>query len=141
MESEVKEKQIQWEIAQDYLRVKGESLDYSIALSGLEVYKMMDEIEKYCFVFGVKQTVVDKVSAIVGREEKLKVVKERISLFNSKDADYLPTGRKGKTALTQAEKLEILESNTAFLIEQGLPEATAQLVAKATGVKRLKFDV
>lgn len=136
-----KERQIQWELANDCLRVKNESPEFSIDLSKIKVYQEMDEIEKYCFVFGIKQTVVDKVSAIVSRAEKLKVVKERIELFKNKDLEYLPTGRKGKVALTPEEKAEILESNTQFLIEQGLPAETAKLVAKATGTKRLKFDV
>lgn len=144
MEKEIvveKEKQIQWQVASDCLQVKGEGLEYSIDLNKLEVYGLMNEIEKYCFVFGIKQTLVDRVSAIPSRVEKLKVILERIELFKSKDLEYLPTGRKGKTALTPSEKLEILESNTQFLIEQGLPVETAKLVAKATGTKRLKFDV
>jgi len=136
----VKEKQIQWEVANDCLQVKGESLDYSIDLNKLEVYGLMNEIEKYCFVFGIKQTIVDKVSAIPSRIEKLKVVRERIELFKNKDLEYLPNG-KGRTALTTEEKLAIQESNIEFLVSQGLPLETAKLVAKATGTKRLKFDV
>lgn len=126
-----KSKRISWKFEGTILKLDDLTVDLAVYWPG---WITLSELEQYVVVYGVKQACSDVGAGFTNFEVRQDAVKGRFQAFIDRSPDFLPHGR---TAMTQEEKQEIQELNVQFLIASGLPEATAKLVAKASGVKKL----
>jgi len=134
-ETKTKQKRVSWKLEGSTLSLGKTNCDLAVRWEG---FQRLNEVDQFVVVYGIKQACADLGSGIKDFTLRQDAIEGRFQAFIDNDEMFLPQGR---ASYTDEEKALIRAQNSEFLTSQGLPKATADLVAKSAGVKKLWLAV
>ncbi len=129
-EVKTKVQRVKWILNKEELTLSLEGITLDLKDT---VYPELSKIDKYVYIYGIKQSCSDSGAGIKDYELRKKAVMSKFDFFILKDLDFLPSGR---VKLTPEQKAENKAKKVSELVEQmisgGMSEEMAISIAKKT---------